>query len=245
MTQDGGGADRGRSVDLSADRDLALSLVPVSRETLARLDRFVELLLGWQRHTNLIARSTVPMIWTRHIANSLQLMDLAREARVWADLGSGAGFPGIVIACALAEKEGAEVHLVESIGKKATFLREAIRVTGAPAIVHAVRIEDFVDKAPESVDVVTARALAPLPKLLALAYPLLKRGALGLFPKGQDVASELTEAAKCWKIDDRLIKSRTDEQAQIVVVQSLRPLRHLPVGGVKPGKPQNKGHRRP
>ena len=175
MTQDGGGPDRGRSVDLSADRDRALSLTPVSRETLARLDRFVELLLGWQRHTNLIARSTVPTIWTRHIADSLQLMDLAREARVWADLGSGAGFPGLVIACALAEKEGAEVHLVESIGKKATFLREAVRVTGAPAIVHAVRIEDFVDKAPESVDVVTARALAPLPKLLALAYPLVEK----------------------------------------------------------------------
>ena len=205
-----------------------------------RLDRFVELLVAWQKHTNLIARSTIPVIWTRHIADSLQLLDLAPHAKVWADLGSGAGFPGIVIACALADTEGAKVHLVESIGKKATFLREAVQVTGAPAIVHALRIEDFVDNAPESIDVVTARALAPLPKLLALAYPLLKKGALGLFPKGQDVASQLTEATKYWKIEHSLIRSRTDEKAQILVVRHLEPVR-----AVRPRNPQSRGHRRP
>ena len=197
-------------------------------------------MIAWQKHTNLIARSTIPVIWTRHIADSLQLLDLAPHAKVWADLGSGAGFPGIVIACALADTEGAKVHLVESIGKKATFLREAVQVTGAPAVVHALRIEDFVDNAPESIDVVTARALAPLPKLLALAYPLLKKGALGLFPKGQDVASELTEAAKYWKIEHSLIRSRTDEKAQILVVRHLEPVR-----AVRPRNPQSKGHRRP
>jgi len=240
MSRAGEGTASIETPDLSADRGRALALVPVSRETSARLDRFVELLLTWQQHTNLIARSTMPAIWTRHIADSLQLLDLAPQAKVWADLGSGAGFPGIVIACALAETEGAEVHLVESIGKKATFLREAVRFTGAPAVVHAMRAEDFVDKAPESIDAVTARALAPLPKLLALAYPLLKKGTLGLFPKGQDVASELTEAAKCWKIRMDLIKSRTDQQAQIVVVRMLEPLL-----SAKLGKPQSKGHRRP
>jgi len=238
----GAGEEEGprQGLDFAADRERALALVPVSRETSARLDRFVELLLIWQQHTNLIARSTMPAIWTRHIADSLQLLDLAPQAKVWADLGSGAGFPGLVIACALAETEGAKVHLVESIGKKATFLREAIHATGAPAVVHATRIEDYVDKAPESIDVVTARALAPLPKLLALAYPLLKKGALGLFPKGQHVASELTEAAKCWKIQSGLIQSRTDQQAQIVVVRTLEPLR-----GAKPAKAQNKEHRGP
>ena len=200
MTARGEGTPAGQSLDLSADRERALALVPVSRETLARLDRFVELLIAWQAHTNLIARSTVPTLWTRHIADSLQLVGLAPGASAWADLGSGGGFPGLVIACALAETEGAQVHLVESIGKKATFLREAVRLTGVPATVHAQRIEDFVDKAPESLDVVTARALAPLPELLTMAYPLLKTGALGLFPKGQDVAVELTEAAKYWKI---------------------------------------------
>jgi 16S rRNA (guanine527-N7)-methyltransferase len=130
--------------------------------------------------------------------------------------------------------------LVESIGKKATFLREAGQATGAPAVVHPTRIGDFVDKAPESIDVVTARALAPLPKLLALAYPLLKKGAFGLFPKGQDVASELTEAAKYWKTEHSLIRSRTDEKAQVLVVHHLEP-----VSAVRPGKPQSKGHRRP
>ncbi len=234
-------------LDLAADRERALALTPVSRETSARLDRFVALLLTWQKHTNLIARSTIPVIWTRHIADSLQLLDLAPQAKVWADLGSGAGFPGIVIACALADTRGATVHLVESIGKKATFLREAVQVTGAPAIVHTMRIEDFVDKAPESIDVVTARALAPLPKLLPLAYPLLKKGALGLFPKGQDVASELTEAAKYWKIQSDLLGSRTDERAQILVVRKLEPQRSGL--GKTPGKARdqagNKGHRRP
>lgn len=239
-------------IDLSADREHALALTPVSRETSARLDRFVALLLAWQKHTNLIARSTIPVIWTRHIADSLQLLDLAPQARVWADLGSGAGFPGIIIACALADTQGARIHLVESIGKKATFLREAVQVTGAPAIVHAMRIEDFVDKAPESIDVVTARALAPLPKLLPLAYPLLKKGALGLFPKGQDVASELTEAAKYWKIQSDLVGSRTDERAQILVVRAIEPQRGGGLGktpGKIPGKARDqagkKGQRRP
>jgi 16S rRNA (guanine527-N7)-methyltransferase len=227
-----------QATDLCADRERALALTPVSRETSARLDRFVELLLSWQGHTNMIARSTVPVLWTRHIADSLQLIDLAPRAKTWIDLGSGAGFPGVVVACALADAGGANIHLVESIGKKATFLREAVQATGAPAIVHAMRVEDFVDKAPESPDVVTARALAPLPKLLTLAYPLLKRGALGLFPKGQDVASELTDAAKYWKIDASLIASRTDEKAQIVVVSGLEPR-----GGGDLHQPRNQGHR--
>jgi 16S rRNA (guanine527-N7)-methyltransferase len=223
MIASGEGAPAGQSIDLRADRERARALVPVSRETTARLDRFVELLIAWQQHTNLIARSTMPTLWTRHVADSLQLVGLAPDARVWADLGSGAGFPGLVVACAIAETEGAHVHLVESIGKKATFLREAVRVTGAPATVHAVRVEDFVDNSPESLDVVTARALAPLPKLLRMAYPLLTRGALGLFPKGQDVAVELTEAAKCWKIRSSLIESRTDSKGRIVIVRGLEP----------------------
>ncbi len=214
---------RDPSTNLTADRDLALALTPVSRETAARLDRFVALLAAWQERVNLIAASTLPTIWTRHVADSLQLLSLAPEARVWVDLGSGGGFPGMVVACALAETEGVRVHLVESTGKKASFLRDAAHATGAPATVHAVRIEDFARNAPEKIDVVTARALAPLPKLLAMAYPLLKRGALGLFPKGQDVAVELTEAAKCWTMNVSLVPSLTDPKAQIVVVRALKP----------------------
>ena len=180
-------------------------------------------LLAWQRRMNLVASSTEATLWTRHVADSLQLLALAPEARIWADLGAGGGFPGMVIACALADNPGAHVHLVESNGKKAAFLHEAVRATGVPATVHARRIEDFVKNAPAPIDVVAARALAPLPKLLALAYPLLKTGTLGLFPKGQDVARELTEAAKCWKIQASLSPSRTDPKAQIVIVRGLEP----------------------
>jgi 16S rRNA (guanine527-N7)-methyltransferase len=210
--------------DLAKDREQALALTPVSRETAERLDRFVDLLFDWQRRVNLIAPSTEPMLWTRHIADSLQLLPLAPDARVWADLGSGAGFPGLVIACALADRPGALVHLVESNGKKTAFLREAARATDAPVVVHALRAADFVKMAPDGIEAVTARAFAPLPELLAAAYPLLKNGAIGLFPKGQGAASELTEAAKCWRIQETLAASRTDPKARIIVVRSLEQI---------------------
>jgi len=208
-------------MDASADRSRALKLTPVSRETVDRLDRFAEVLRSWQRRMNLIAPSTEAALWTRHIADSLQLIPLAPRARVWADFGSGGGFPGLAIACALADTPGAHVHLVESNTKKAAFLREAARAVGAPASVHAVRIEEFVDDASKRIEVVTARALAPLEKLLSMAYPLLKTGVLGLFPKGQDVGAELTEAAKYWNIEASLAPSRTDPKARIVVVRGL------------------------
>ena len=211
-----------QSPELAADRSRALALTPVSRETLERLERFVAVLLAWQQHTNLIAASTEPTLWTRHIADSLQLLRLAPQARIWVDLGSGGGFPGLVIACALADMPGAHVHLVESSTKKATFLREAVHAAGAPAEVHAVRIEDFVENLTASVDVVTARALAPLAGLLAATYPLLKTGTLGLFPKGQYVDAELTEAAKCWSIQSSLAPSLTDPKAKIVCVTGIR-----------------------
>jgi 16S rRNA (guanine527-N7)-methyltransferase len=204
---------------LAANRQAALALVPVSRETLGRLDRFVATLLAWQKRINLIAPASVGEIWTRHVADSLQLLPLAPAARVWLDLGSGGGFPGVALACALAEKPGARVHLIESNGKKAAFLREAVRVTGAPAIVHQARIEHMETRLDESIEVVTARALAPLTDLLGLAEPWLKRGAQALFPKGQDVGAELTEASKYWNIEAIMSPSRTDSRGQIVTVQ--------------------------
>ena len=207
--------------DLTADRAEALRLTPVSRETLRRLDLYVEALLSWREKTNLFALSTIPHLWTRHIADSLQLLDLAPNARIWVDLGSGAGFPGLAIACALADTPGAEVHLVESTGKKTTFLREAARITGAPAVIHAERIEKFVESFGGRADVVTARALAPLKSLLDQSVSLLKTGTLGLFPKGQDVDAELTEATKYWNIKVNLAPSRTDSRGRIVVVRGL------------------------
>ena len=207
--------------DLTEDRARALALTPVSRETLSRLDRLVEVLLPWTQHTNLIARSTISTLWTRHIADSLQLLPLAPDATCWVDLGSGAGFPGLVIACALADRQGAAVHLVESIGKKATFLREAVSHIGVPAFVHAVRIEDFVKNFRQRPDIVTARALAPLEALLGLAQPLLREGAHGLFHKGQDVGAELTEASKYWNIESELVPSKTSAEGRIVIVRGL------------------------
>lgn len=209
--------------DPADDRARALALTPVSRETIDRLDRFAGIFAQWQRRTNLIAPSTEAKLWTRHIADSLQLIALAPRAQIWVDLGSGGGFPGLVIACALAETPGAQVHLVESNAKKAAFLREAARLTGAPAMIHAERIADFVRHAPDRLDVVTARALAPLAELLAEAYPLLKTGSIGLFPKGQDVEAELTEAAKYWNIQATLAPSCTDPRSRIVVVNAIEP----------------------
>ena len=214
--------------DLTIDRTRALALVPVSRETAARLDRFASLLLEWQSRMNLIAASTVPTLWTRHIADSLQLLTIAPKARKWADLGSGAGFPGLPIACALADQAGTEVHLIESNRKKAAFLHEAVRATEVPVVVHAERVADFARGFRGQFDVVTARALAPLPKLLSIAYPLLKSGAAGLFLKGQDVEAELTEATKCWSIQATLVPSRTDPKSRVVVIREVKPKRGWP-----------------
>ncbi len=211
-------------LDIAAgDREQALQLTPVSHEIAARLDRLVEMLLDWQQRINLVAHSTIPTVWTRHISDSLQLIDLAPQAKVWIDLGSGAGFPGLVLACALADDPQAAVHLVESNGKKANFLREAAAHTGVPAKIHHVRIEDFAKKFGARPDVITARALAPLSETLGLAHPLSKTGAQGLFLKGQDVAFELTEATKYWKFEPVLVPSKTSPSSRIVSVRNWQP----------------------
>jgi 16S rRNA (guanine527-N7)-methyltransferase len=202
------------------DRERALKLIPVSRETAGLLDRFVDLLTAWQKTTNLISPATVPEIWTRHVADSLQLFSLAPKAKLWIDLGSGGGFPGIVLACALADVQGAHMHLVESNLKKAAFLREAARQLKLPVSVHAQRIEDFTKDFDGSADAVTARALAPLVKLIPDAYPLLKAGTEFLFLKGQDVGVELTEASKYWTIGSEMVPSKTGD-GQILIVHSL------------------------
>jgi 16S rRNA (guanine527-N7)-methyltransferase len=194
-----------------ADKREALAMTPVSRETEARLDRYVDLLATWQTKTNLVAPSTLPMLWTRHIADSLQLLSLAPEARIWVDLGSGGGFPGVVLACAMAESEGAMVHLVERNAKKAAFLREALRVTGGRGTVHLAGIEDYGDSFRGRADCVTARAVASLNVLLGFTYPLMQDGTRALFLKGQDIESELTEATKYWNISPQLHPSRTGD----------------------------------
>jgi 16S rRNA (guanine527-N7)-methyltransferase len=214
------------NADVAADKTAALALTPVSRETEARLVRYVGLLLEWQAKTNLVAPSTLPNLWTRHIADSLQLLDLAPAAKVWIDLGSGGGFPGVVLACALAETPGAMVHLVERNTRKAAFLREALRVTGARGMVHLAEIGDTGDRITGPVDCVTARAVAPLSQLIGFVEPLVRKGAKALFLKGQDVEAELTEATKYWKIAPHLHPSRTGGGGWIVELDQIERRDH-------------------
>ena len=166
-------------IDVEAGRADVMSAFDVSRETIARLDRIVATLDDWRGRINLIGPKEWPLVWSRHIADSLQLLPHLPADGDIVDLGSGAGFPGLVIAAALAP--GGQVELVESVGKKCAFLRAAAEAAELPATVRQTRIESV---APRRVDAVTARALAPLPKLLELAYPWLERGGIGLFPKG-------------------------------------------------------------
>ncbi|SDO22035.1 16S rRNA (guanine(527)-N(7))-methyltransferase RsmG [Afipia sp. GAS231] len=206
---------------LPSDKAAALALTPVSRETEARLDRYVDLLVEWQAKTNLVAPSTLPNLWTRHISDSLQLLSLAPSAKTWVDLGSGGGFPGVVLACALAEVLGANIHLIERNAKKAAFLREAIRVTSAAGTVHLADIGDSVDRIAGPIDCITARALAPLHQLIGFAEPVVRKGAKALFLKGQDVEAELTEATKYWNIEPRLHSSRTSGNGWIVELDQI------------------------
>lgn len=203
----------------SSDRARALALCPVSRETEDRLDSIVALLEKWQRTINLVAPATLPQIWTRHVADSLQLVPLAGEASRWVDLGSGGGFPGLVVGAVLAERPDADVTLIESDSRKAAFLREAARIAELPVTVLPARIEQVAPRIAAGVEVVSARALAPLPKLLPLAESFIAQGALGLFLKGQDVDNELTETSKSWNVEASIVESRTDRSGRVLIVR--------------------------
>lgn len=210
----------------NSDKAAALKLTPVSRETEARLDAYVDLLLLWQAKTNLVAPSTLPNLWTRHIADSLQLLALAPNARRWIDFGSGGGFPGVVLACAM-DEAGGHVHLVERNAKKAAFLREALRITGAAGKIILADIGDSVDSLPDDADCITARAVAPLHQLIRYTEPLMRKGARALFLKGQDVDAELTQATKSWNIEPRLHPSITG-QGWIVELGAITSRDRLP-----------------
>ena len=202
------------------DRDRVLAAAGVSRETARRLDLYVEQLRRWQNVKNLVGPATLSEVWTRHIADALQLREIAPKPETWLDLGAGAGLPGLVLAIAGHERPGFQVDLVESNARKCAFLTETARLTGAPARVHNARIEQVIG-GHQGVAVVCARALAPLTQLLAWAEPLLTTGTVGLFPKGRDVQSELTEAAQRWRFVYDLVPSRTESEARIVRVTAL------------------------
>lgn len=203
----------------NGDRARALSLTPVSRETAEKLDCLVAELARWQAAKNLVSGSTLEQVWTRHIADSLQIFELASERKRWLDLGSGGGFPGLVLGIRLADT-GGTIDLVESNARKCAFLRHVARMTGAPVRVHAARIEDVIGRFTGEVDVVTARALAPLPQLLGWCKDLLRTGTLGVFPKGQSLDAELTDSSRYWRIEASTVPSLTEASARILLVRS-------------------------
>jgi 16S rRNA (guanine527-N7)-methyltransferase len=202
-----------------SDRRNALRLVPVSRETEKRLATFVALLAKWRRVTNLVAEGSFAEVWTRHIADSAQLLALAPGAQRWIDLGSGAGFPGMVLAIQLAERPGAIVHLIESDQRKCAFLREVARATGAVAEIHAARVESIAPEALIPVDAVTARAFAPLPALLDLAKVWLSQGALGVFPRGKTAEAQLRGQPDSAGLQFATVASKIDARAAILIVR--------------------------
>ena len=200
------------------------AILPVSRETKDRLAIYVGLLEKWQKSQNLIAPGTLNSIWTRHVADSVQALAAVPDARRWVDLGSGAGFPGLVTAILLRGIPDAIVHLVESNSGKAAFLRTVARETGAPVSIHAIRIDAFTAGFTDGIDAVSARALAPFTDLLELAAPLLARGARGVFHKGQDFVSEYQKATQYWGLDLVEYPSRIEAGSRIVVVNKARRL---------------------
>jgi 16S rRNA (guanine527-N7)-methyltransferase len=204
---------------LADDRRAALRLVPVSRETEERLGAFVDLLDRWRRKTNLIADSTFASVWTRHIADSAQLIALAPRAKRWVDMGSGAGFPGLIIAIQLADGSGAAVHCIESDQRKCAFLREAARATGAVATIHAERVETIAPESLGAVDAVTARAFAPLPMTLKLARPWIDRGAVAVFPRGESARDQVAALPEASAYAIELLPSVVDPRAGILRIR--------------------------
>jgi 16S rRNA (guanine527-N7)-methyltransferase len=212
--------------ELSDDRERALAMLAsmgVSRETTGRFDRLVGELSHWKDAKNLIGSTDLGRVWTRHIVDSAQLFQLTPNAKRWLDLGSGGGFPGLVLGIILNERGEGEIDLIESNGRKCAFLRQAARATGARATIRQGRVEDLVGDYVGRIDVVTARAVAPLTQLLDWSKDLLRSGAVAIFPKGRNVEAELTRAAKSWKLEVEQRPSLTDREGRIVIVRSLEP----------------------
>lgn len=186
-------------------------------QQMADLERFRQMLAEKNAVMNLVGPATIATFWNRHAWDSAQLLQLAPDALTWADLGAGAGLPGLVLAILGKGRDGFHIHLVESMAKRCRFLTEVVEALELPATVHNARAENL----HLAVDIVTARACAPLHRLLGYAQPYLKAGALGLFLKGQDVASELEEAARYWDYDADSVPSMSDSRGRIVRVRRL------------------------
>jgi 16S rRNA (guanine527-N7)-methyltransferase len=188
-----------------------------SAAEIADLERFRTRLAEWNEKMNLVGPATLDVFWNRHAWDSAQLLKLAPDARRWADLGAGAGLPGLVLAILGKGTSGFQAHLVESMAKRCRFLAEVVGELDLPAQIHNDRAENL----QLDVDIVTARACAPLVRLLGYARPYLRSGAVGLFLKGQDVDAELQEASRSWDFDADLLPSLSDPRGRIVRVRRL------------------------
>jgi 16S rRNA (guanine527-N7)-methyltransferase len=184
---------------------------------LADLERFRVMLAERNEVMNLVGPASLPDFWSRHAWDSAQLVRLQPDARAWADLGAGAGLPGIVLAILGKGILGFHVDLVESMTKRCKFLSEVVEALELPAIVHNARAENL----DLTVEIVTARACAPLWRLLGYARPYLQGGATGLFLKGQDVVAEMSEAARYWEYEADVVPSKSDPRGRIVRVKRL------------------------
>jgi 16S rRNA (guanine527-N7)-methyltransferase len=194
------------------------ALTGATPEQVAMLERYRALLAEWNEKMNLVGPATLEVFWSRHAWDSAQILPLAPDALRWADLGTGAGLPGVVLAILGKGRTGFHVELVDSLAKRCRFLQAVVDELDLPATVRNARAEAL-DLA---VDVVTARACAPLVRLLGYAEPYLRRGATGLFLKGQDVASEMEEATRYWEFDADILPSRSDPRGRVVRVRRLR-----------------------
>lgn len=203
----------------------ALNGQAVSRETAERLEHFAALFSKWAKTINLVAPSTLDDMWNRHIADSAQIFQMAPRPMIWADLGSGGGFPGIITGIFLAELGSGWVHLVESNNKKAAFLRTAISETGARATVHPVRIETAAELIPDC-DAVSARALAELDLLLDYVSPwAIKNPALkAYFHKGRDYRGEVDKSHRRWSFDLVIHQSKIERDSVVLEIGGIRPL---------------------
>jgi len=194
------------------------ALIKATPAQMADLETIIERLTEANAVMNLVGPNSLPDVWNRHIWDSAQLLQLRPDAASWADLGAGAGFPGLVLAVLLKDRSDSHVWLIDSLGKRCRFLQEVVDALSLRATVINGRAEEQGVK----VDVVTARALAPMERLLAYAQPYLQRGAQGLFLKGEKAEAEVVEARKVWQFDSDLSVSRSDPRGRIVSVRSLR-----------------------
>lgn len=188
----------------------------VSRETLDRFETYQAILNKWAPRINLVGASTLSAFWDRHILDSVQIMPLARTtARSWVDFGTGAGFPGLVIAALLADSHHGQVHLIEASTKRCAFLREAARAMQVTVEIINAKLEDV---PPKKVDVITARAFTSLDRLLNYATPWQGHGTQALFPKGEEVSVELNQASTNWLFKSTLHHSVSDARGCILEI---------------------------